>query len=292
MSGIFSTSVLETACMYHLSKNGPAPCTATVKECPLGGEHFETHQEAEKAFAQQFELFVQQSRKPLTKKTSLLGTKVSLKLKDPEVSKRIVLSDVDGTLVRGSLANDHAVWMHEKGIVDLGDLPARWLADPKNEELIRDLAQANLKAIAGKSISELRVKEFMDEVVRTDGKFYSSLEKLIEAREQGHDVILISGSPQYLINDFAKRFGFQGIGSEYHRNGKRRFNGRITGMFGADSKRQIVQQLNVERYDLVEAYGDTASDKPLLEVADHSVLVDPTEETLLSYERVDEILKN
>lgn len=277
--------------MYHLSKNGPAVCTATVRDCPLGGAHFEDEKEAAEAFAAQFQMFAQQTRKPITRKHSLLGTKVSITLKEPAENSRLVLSDVDGTLVRGSLANDHAVWMHEKGIVDLGDLPARWQADPKNEELITELAVANLKAISGKKVSELRVKEFMDEVIKTDNKFYSSLEKLIKAREEGHDVILISGSPQYLINDFARRFGFQGIGSEYHKNRKRKFNGRITGMFGAESKRQIVKQLNVERFDLVEAYGDTASDKPLLEVAHHSVLVDPTEETLLSYEKVDEILR-
>lgn len=276
--------------MFHLTADGPKECRAHKRPCPLGGEHYETKSEAEQAYTQQFEVLVTHKRHKSSPDIAIRHTKVDINVATHLASK-IVLSDVDGTLVRGSLANDHAVWMHNRGIVDLGDLPARWLADPKNEELITALAEANLKAIAGKSLKELRVSEFMDEMMQTDNKFYSSLAKLVQARREGNEVVLISGSPQYLINDFAKRFGFKGVGSTYHMDHARKFNGRITGMFGADSKRRYVKKLQIERFDLIDAYGDTASDKPLLEVATHSVLVDPTQETLLSYQKVDEILR-
>jgi len=35
---------------YHISPNGPRPCKATVRKCPLGGEHFEDKKDAEAAF--------------------------------------------------------------------------------------------------------------------------------------------------------------------------------------------------------------------------------------------------
>jgi hypothetical protein len=40
---------------YHLTPEGPKRCTASVRSCPLGGEHFGTVQEAEAAYAATFE---------------------------------------------------------------------------------------------------------------------------------------------------------------------------------------------------------------------------------------------
>lgn len=40
---------------FHITENGPAACTATVRECPYGasgGEHFESMAEAESSFAE------------------------------------------------------------------------------------------------------------------------------------------------------------------------------------------------------------------------------------------------
>lgn len=37
---------------FHLSKQGPAPCTATERACPMGGKHYLTRQEAEAAFSE------------------------------------------------------------------------------------------------------------------------------------------------------------------------------------------------------------------------------------------------
>lgn len=38
---------------FHVGKNGPAPCGASVRDCPLGGAHYGTMVEAEKAFAKE-----------------------------------------------------------------------------------------------------------------------------------------------------------------------------------------------------------------------------------------------
>jgi HAD superfamily phosphoserine phosphatase-like hydrolase len=277
--------------MYHLTENGPKRCRATQGRCPFGAfEHYEALADASKVYELQH---VDVAYKP-TKKSGLRKYLRHTTVDVTRIAKdnsKIVLSDVDGTLVRGSLANDHAAWLHEKGVIDLGDLPARWHADPKNEERLTELAVAYGKAISGKTLKELRVREFMDETMSDESKFYSSLNQLKEARAAGHDVILISGSPQYLVGDFAKRFGFTAVGSNYHQDRHHRFNGRITGMFGAKSKQSVIEKLELERYETVVAYGDTESDRPLLEVAHHSVLIDPTAETLSRYDHIDEILR-
>lgn len=35
---------------YHLDENGPAECRASVRSCPVGGEHFDGIGDAVKAF--------------------------------------------------------------------------------------------------------------------------------------------------------------------------------------------------------------------------------------------------
>lgn len=277
--------------MYHLTENGPKRCRAKERECPYGAfEHYEDIFDASRVYELQN---VEVAYKP----TKKIGLRKYLRHTSADVtriahsSKKIVLSDVDGTLVRGSLANDHAVWLHNKGVINLGELPAQWLAAPKDETRLANLAIAYGKAISGKTLKELRVREFMDEIMSNESNFYSSLQQLKDARKEGHDVILISGSPQYLVGDFANRFGFTAVGSNYHQDRSHRFNGRITGMFGALSKKSVIEKLELERYETVVAYGDTESDRPLLEVAHHSVLIDPSPETLARYDHIDEILK-
>lgn len=209
-------------------------------------------------------------------------------------SKTLVLSDVDGTLVRGSLVLDHAIMLHERGVIDLGTLPARWLKEPKNEKLIHQLAEAYRMAIAGKKTSELHIPEFLDSLLADPHKMYSSLERLTRHKLAGHEVVLISGSPQFLVGPFARRFGFRAVGSRYHRLRDHRLTGTVTGMFGAAAKRVEVSRMELSSYENIISYGDTSSDLPLLEVAHYSVLVDPHEETLRSLEntKISEILRH
>lgn len=199
-------------------------------------------------------------------------------------NKTIILSDVDGTLTRGSLVLDHATMLHNEGIIDLGDLPRRWAENPKDETIISALAEAYRYAIAGRKASDLRVKEFIASVVNDPARLYSSVERLKSHRAAGHEVVLISGSPTYLLRPFAKHFGFQSIGSLYHTTRSREFTGRITPMFGASEKTIAVSKIDLSNYKTVIGYGDTASDAPLLAVANYSVLVAPNERTLKNLE--------
>ncbi len=263
-----------------MTESGPKPCRASKRECPIGGEHYETKAEGVKAY----ELALSGTSAP-QKASKRKGIYSQLKrvsyssLLRPE-TKTLVLSDVDGTLLRGSLVLDHAVMLHHKGVIDLGEWPAKWVADQKNEEFIMNLADNYRKAISGMKESELQIPEFVQSVVDNPDKLYSSLDRLKRHRAAGHDVVLISGSPSFLVGPFAKHFGFEVIATRYHRDRSRRLNGKITGMFGAPQKEAVVEKMDLSSYDKIIGYGDTSSDVPLLERAHHSVLVEPNEETM------------
>lgn len=193
--------------------------------------------------------------------------------------EKIALSDVDGTIIRGSLVLDHACSIHEQGIVDLGDLPEIWKADQKCEEKIIALAEAYRGALIGMRQSELGVSKYLDTLFSNEEKFYSTLEKLKELKAQGAEIHLISGSPSFLVGPFARRLGMRHAGSLYSRTRPGLFTGKIRLMAIGSAKRDYVSSLNVDRYDEVHAFGDTSSDAPLFDVAHHSTLVDPSIQT-------------
>jgi len=193
--------------------------------------------------------------------------------------EKIALSDVDGTIVRGSLVLDHACSIHEQGIVDLGDLPEIWRADQKSEEKVVALAEAYRNALVGKRQSELGVSKYLDTLFADENKFYSTLETLKELKAQGAEIHLISGSPSFLVGPFARRLGMRHAGSLYSRTRPGHFTGKVRLMAIGSAKRDYVASLNVNRYAEIHAFGDTSSDAPLFDVAHHSTLVDPSAHT-------------
>lgn len=195
------------------------------------------------------------------------------------IKKKIVVSDVDGTIVRRSLVLNHATKLHEEGIIDFGELPSQWQADPKNEGLITQLAERYRDSLTGLTLDALGVDAYIQDVVIDPQNFYSTLARLLELRKSGAQVLLISGSPSFLVERFAAHFGFQGIGSEYVMDEFGRFTGECVGMFSSKAKEASLKSLGLEKYDKVLAFGDTESDRPLFNNAHYSVLVEPTKAT-------------
>lgn len=195
---------------------------------------------------------------------------------------KIILSDVDGTITRGSLVLEHASAMHFSGQIDLGGLPAAWADNKKDEAIISKLAEAYREEIVGMTLAELGLDAFLDSYTADKGNFYTTLARLEAEKADGAHVVLISGSPNYLVKLFARRFGFEGVGSFYHADASGALTGNVDAMFHATAKRSYVASMGLTESMTVHAYGDTASDVPLFEVAEHSVLVDPNEHTLVA----------
>lgn len=193
---------------------------------------------------------------------------------------KIALSDVDGTIVRSSLVLSHAVALSNEGVINVGSLAKDWEKDMKNETLISALAEAYRDEIVGRTAQDIYSAEYIAETVADSRNFYESvISRLRSMRQSGDDVVLISGSPGYLIEPFAKHFDFVGVGSDYKISETGAFTGEVDGMFHGDAKRKYVASMDLSRYKEVHAYGDTRSDTPLFEKASYSVLVQPNIET-------------
>lgn len=205
--------------------------------------------------------------------------------------KKIAISDVDGTIVRGSLVLNHACDIHDKGIANFGDLADKWRNDPKNEINITALAESYRESISGKDVHDLDVDGFINSITSNPTNFYSTLGRLVKYRAKGNPVVLISGSPSFLVGELAQKFDFDFAASDYTQNDDGTFTGDCIGMFSSNAKRDYLDKFGISQYDDVIAFGDTCSDEPLFDSAHYSVLVEPNVETKVKLEhKVHEII--
>lgn len=282
---------------WHISDDGiPRRCQARSPETcrAQGAEHGDSRHEVMRIFEEKMSDQTVASHSRISEETKQHWREeipVIDRSKMPphrRGARYAVLSDVDGTLTRGSFVLDHAVFLHDRGIIDVGAEKDAWLNDPKNETAIASLAESYREGLAGKREEDIHVQEFLDGYMKNSSKFYSTLGNLKTFSGCGWEVQLVSGSPSFLINPFARAHGFYGVGSDYKKDSEGRFTGDVDGMFGGPAKRRFVKRLNMGRFRRVIAYGDTASDAPLLDEADYKVVVAPSEETkkMLHYDRV------
>lgn len=256
-------TVGNTAVRWHVNKEGLAGRCEAKKKCRFNvsaEDHADTPLEAYEKWA----------------------VKEGL-LEAPNHSKKdtIVLSDLDGTLIRSSLVLENAAELHDSGEIDLGETPNLWRADRKNEDLIVELATKYQQAIVGRGEEFVNGLATVNRLLANNENFYTTLTELIEHRRQGTRVVLITGSPDFLVKHLAGAFGFEYRSSQYGKDENGLFNGTIDLLMASGAeKTKAIRDLRLQEYQTVIGMGDTASDGPILAASHHSTLVEPTQHTL------------
>lgn len=195
--------------------------------------------------------------------------------------KNLFITDLDGTLTKKSLVLGHAGYLIENGIMTDNGIYGAWCEDMKNEKLIVALAEEYRHQITGKRVNELMVHEFIEEFLSNHENWYSTLEMLETARNFGDDVIMITGSSDFLVMELAEQLGFDWYATKYHLDKDAKLNGEITGMFADFQKADVIKKcVDLHLYNEVIGLGDTASDFGIFKYCDINYLVDPTKETL------------
>ena len=195
--------------------------------------------------------------------------------------KKIIFTDVDGTLTRKSLVLSHAGFLIEKGIIkDDGSYNA-WCQDMKNESLIIAVAENYRSQITGLKESDMQAQTFIIDFFLEGDNWYNTLGTLTKMQNQGCEVSLITGSSDFLVKHLADILQCDYHATQYLKDENGCFTGEIKGMFSETQKDECIQtNYNLEEYSEVEAWGDTASDYGLFKHASRKVLVDSTFETL------------
>jgi HAD superfamily hydrolase (TIGR01490 family) len=194
--------------------------------------------------------------------------------------------DVDGTLVRTNLVHPTIFYLANQPnpLRSLGSLARAALGAPRMAvaELVDRRRFNELLFSVYEGISQDRLlllaDEVFDGVLRT--ALYAGARDLVQrCRRQGHEVILVSGALDFLMERLAKHLGATG----FIANRLEIRDGYATGKLvrpvvaGPEKARLVREWARAREVDLGEcyAYSDSYSDLPMLSVVGHPCAVNP-----------------
>ncbi|MDU2376333.1 HAD-IB family hydrolase, partial [Anaerococcus vaginalis] len=154
--------------------------------------------------------------------------------------------DIDGTLFRNSLLIEHYFLMTKDGILDkenweenVKPLYQKYQDRKGPYEDYLDKAsllyQKNLKGIDKKTIN-IYAKKVIE---NNQSKIYRVTKNALEYhKKMGYKIFVISGSPDFLVRDFAKIYGADHtIATKYIFDDKDKFTGEILPMWDSKNKK-------------------------------------------------------
>ena len=210
--------------------------------------------------------------------------------------------DIDGTIYRNSLLTEHFKKMIKYELID----PLAYEEKVKEtfklwnerkgdyDKYLLSLTESYVNAMIG--ISEKDNDFVSDQVLNLSGNrvYRYTRERIKWHKEQGHKVIFISGSPDFLVRRMANKWGADDYqGSIYHTKDGR-FSGEISPMWDSRNK---IKSLNrfCEKYNLdlekSYAYGDTSGDYSMLKSVGNPIAINPSKEFLEKLRENQEISK-
>lgn len=106
-------------------------------------------------------------------------------------------------------------------------------------------------------------------------------------KEQGHKIIFISGSPDFLVEKMAEKLDADLWFASQYLNDGNKYSGEVIPMWDSDSKKRVLERLP---FDLENSYsyGDTTGDFTMLQMTGHPTAINPNQKLLdkLNKERV------
>lgn len=200
--------------------------------------------------------------------------------------------DIDGTLYRGSLMIEHFKKLIKYEVVD----PMGWHSNVKKsyedwkkrtgefDDYIETLAEIYISSLRG--LNKKQLDFITEQVIHLKGEqVYSYVRDRISFhKENGHKIFFISGSPDFLVEKMAEKYGVtEFIGTTYMVDAKGCFTGEIKPMWDSENKNRAIDQL-IDKYDIdvaqSYAYGDTNGDLSMLRRIGNPVAINPNYELI------------
>ena len=208
--------------------------------------------------------------------------------------------DIDGTIYRDSLMIEHFKKLIKYEVID----EKAWVDNTRDIFNIWDKRQGNyddyllnlcdlyVESLIGlyKSAIDFAAEQVIK--LKAERVYTYTRSRIKWHLKNGHKVIFISGSPDFLVKKMAEKYNVTDYrGSEYvFENDK--FTGKVIPMWDSESKNKAIDRF-VEKYDIdlkkSYAYGDTNGDINMLRRVGNPIAINPTKELLLHINQ-DEIL--
>ncbi|WP_392444720.1 HAD family hydrolase [Sneathia vaginalis] len=199
--------------------------------------------------------------------------------------------DVDGTIFRNSLLIEHFKLLIKNGYLSKDAWTSSVEKNFENwsnregdyDTYLEDLVNKYVEGI--KNISEEVVNKIAEEVIeKKSDKLYRYAKECIEVhRQKGHKLILISGSPDFLVEKMAKKLGFDDYKATIYVINNGSYTGEQIPMWDSYSKNKAINEY-VTKYGLnlndCYSYGDTTGDVSMLRLVGHPYAINPAKRLL------------
>ena len=194
--------------------------------------------------------------------------------------------DVDGTLITTNLVHPTVFYLlnqptplHSARKLGRALLRAPWmaLAETRDRRLFNELLFAAYEGMSEDRLL-LLADEAFDSVIKR--ALYANAKDLVtRSRDLGHDVILVSGALDFLMERLAKHLGATGVIANRLEIARGYATGKLLRpvVAGPEKARLIREHARAHGHDLDEcfAYSDSYSDVPMLSVVGHPAAVNP-----------------
>lgn len=195
--------------------------------------------------------------------------------------------DIDGTIHRDSLLIEHFKMLVKYEFINMlsweGKVKekfVKWENRTGNyDDYLMELVEAYVEAL--KNLKKEDMDFIAKRVIELKGNrvYRFTRGRLLEHLKKGHKVIIISGSPDFLVEKMAKKYGVEDYcGSIYHTNENGIFTGEVTPMWDSESKMKSIFEYK-EKYNIdlekSYAYGDTTGDLAMFNLIGNPVAINP-----------------
>lgn len=195
------------------------------------------------------------------------------------------LFDIDGTIFRDSLAVEHFNHLVKYDVIPkeakllTSSVQHAW----ENREEDYETYLSSVMNVYAQQLKGLTIEDVSfvtNKVIETHGKklYNYTKQRIAWHKEQGHKIIFISGSPDFIVSKMAESLGADLWFGTTYLTSHGTYTGEVLPMWDAESKQRMIEQL-VKQYDLElsrsYAYGDTTGDLTMLKSVGHPVAINP-----------------
>lgn len=194
--------------------------------------------------------------------------------------------DIDNTIIRGASAYHLARELYRRGFFGLRDIAffglhaIAYLLFGEGKERIDQLRARALHIVRGRTVAEVvSVGEDVYEQVLAHRIFPGAHALIEEHLQAGHEVWLISATPQEIAQLLGRRLGVTGAMGTVAQSHNGVYTGELHGnMLHGEGKKATVAALAASRGIALEnsfAYGDSINDVPLLSSVGYPCAINP-----------------
>lgn len=211
--------------------------------------------------------------------------------------------DIDGTLYREGLITEIFKKMIKYEIIK----PEKWYKDVKPEyqkwdnrmgdydDYLQKMASVYIDAIKGMHKSQIEFIAKQVVLQKGDRVYTYTRDRIKWHKENGHKILIISGSPYELVKQMAEKYKFDNFkGAIYEMDKNQVYTGSVIPMWDSISKKKAINEFE-NKYDIdlnsSFAYGDTSGDLSMLKSVGNPVCINPTRELLTKIFEEDELSK-